>query len=135
MIINPSNDTTIYVSALNSYDLNGITYTSSGLYQQVLTNVYGCDSTINLDLDLSFAGIDETGNSISIFPNPTTESLNVDADFIMKSDYIIIDVRGRIILKDKVEGKNSKIDVSSLAPGCYTIQFDKINFKLNFIKQ
>ncbi|MEO6252064.1 MAG: gliding motility-associated C-terminal domain-containing protein [Ferruginibacter sp.] len=37
-------------TACNSYVLNGHTYTSTGIYTQVLNNYQGCDSIITLDL-------------------------------------------------------------------------------------
>ncbi|MBX7051588.1 MAG: hypothetical protein K1X54_06105 [Flavobacteriales bacterium] len=41
------------VSACESYSLNDITYTSSGVYTQVLQSLAGCDSTIVLNLDIT----------------------------------------------------------------------------------
>jgi len=35
-----------------SYTLNGVTYTSSGTYQQIFPNTTGCDSTVTLNLTL-----------------------------------------------------------------------------------
>ncbi len=40
----------ITVSACGSYSLNGVTYDSSGLYTQYLTNTGGCDSILTLEL-------------------------------------------------------------------------------------
>jgi hypothetical protein len=48
-------------TALDSYTLNGQTYTQSGTYTQTLTAANGCDSTITLNLTLNFTGIDELG--------------------------------------------------------------------------
>jgi hypothetical protein len=44
---------TITQSACSSYSLNGQTYTQSGTYTQVRTNVTGCDSTITLNLTIN----------------------------------------------------------------------------------
>lgn len=41
---------TINAAVCNSYVLNGQTYTSSGIYTQVIPNSTGCDSTITLNL-------------------------------------------------------------------------------------
>jgi hypothetical protein len=130
----PSTDTTLYVSALNSYLLNGITYVSSGVYEQVLTNQYGCDSTITLDLDLSFAGIQENNTFIELYPNPAKEVLHINSSLILKSNYEILDVRGRVVARNRMDGNKTLIDVSKLTPGYYTIQFEESNIKLKFIK-
>jgi hypothetical protein len=52
---------TLTQTALDSYTLNGQTYTQSGTYTQVVPAANGCDSTITLNLTLNFTGIDELG--------------------------------------------------------------------------
>ena len=52
---------TLTETALDSYTLNGQTYTQSGTYTQTLTSANGCDSTITLNLTLNFTGMDELG--------------------------------------------------------------------------
>jgi hypothetical protein len=45
---------TIQVTTCGTYTSdNGITYTSSGIYTEVIPNTYGCDSIITLDIDLN----------------------------------------------------------------------------------
>ncbi len=48
-------------SACDSLVWNGTTYTTSGQYQQVLTNVGGCDSTVTLNLTVNFT---KTGTDV-----------------------------------------------------------------------
>jgi hypothetical protein len=52
---------TLTQTALDSYTLNGQTYTQSGTYTQTIPAANGCDSTITLNLTLDFTGIDELG--------------------------------------------------------------------------
>jgi hypothetical protein len=52
---------TLTQTALDSYTLNGQTYTQSGTYTQTIPAANGCDSTITLNLTLNFTGIDELG--------------------------------------------------------------------------
>jgi hypothetical protein len=54
---------TLIQTALDSYMLNGQTYTQSGTFTQVIPAANGCDSTITLNLTLNFTGIHELGNS------------------------------------------------------------------------
>ena len=54
---------TLTETALDSYTLNGQTYTQSGTYTQTLTAANGCDSTITLNLTLNFTGIDDLGTN------------------------------------------------------------------------
>lgn len=53
-------------TALDSYTLNGQTYTQSGTYTQVTPAANGCDSTITLNLTLNFTGIHELGTATKI---------------------------------------------------------------------
>ena len=57
---------TLTQTALDSYTLNGQTYTQSGTYTQVIPGANGCDSTITLNLTLNFTGIHELVNSNKI---------------------------------------------------------------------
>jgi len=57
---------TITQTALDSYTLNGQTYTQSGTYTQVVPAANGCDSTITLNLTLNFTGIHDLVNSTKI---------------------------------------------------------------------
>ena len=50
---------TLTQTALDSYTLNGQTYTQSGTYTQTVPAANGCDSTITLNLTLNFTGMDE----------------------------------------------------------------------------
>jgi hypothetical protein len=52
---------TLTQTALDSYTLNGQTYTQSGTYTQTVPAANGCDSTITLILTLNFTGMDELG--------------------------------------------------------------------------
>ena len=53
---------TISQTALDSYTLNGQTYTQSGTYTQTIPAANGCDSVITLNLTLNFTGIHDLGN-------------------------------------------------------------------------
>ena len=44
---------TVTVTACDSFDWDGVTYDSTGLYTNVYTDVNGCDSTVTLDLTIN----------------------------------------------------------------------------------
>jgi hypothetical protein len=52
---------TLTQTVLDSYTLNGQTYTQSGTYTQTVPAANGCDSTITLNLTLNFTGMEELG--------------------------------------------------------------------------
>jgi len=44
---------TLTITSCDSFDLNGTSYTTTGIYTQMLANVEGCDSSITLDLTIN----------------------------------------------------------------------------------
>jgi hypothetical protein len=77
-----SSSSTVNQTAIDSYTLNGQTYTQSGVYTQTIPAANGCDSIITLNLMLSFTGLHD---------------LNPNAKTLVK----ITDVNGRIINRRK----------------------------------
>ena len=53
LTINNSTSSTTDVTACDSYDWNGTTYTASGSYTFTTTNASGCDSTATLNLTIN----------------------------------------------------------------------------------
>lgn len=94
-------DTNLVLNVCDSIVLNGQTYTSSGMYQQVIPNSLGCDSTINIDLTirhstsskLSLAGCDSIAvNGLTYYRTGLYEQklVNaVDCDSILHLELII----------------------------------------------
>ena len=56
----------ITTTACNSYTLNGQTYTATGIYSQLFTNQWGCDSTVTLDLTINEAETAVTQTGITL---------------------------------------------------------------------
>lgn len=77
----------------------------------------------------------ETRNSISVFPNPASNSLNV-AGIELNSDYCIYDATGRKVLQGVVNTSNT-VDIQLLATGLYYIEIKGGEEKtvLKFVKR
>jgi hypothetical protein len=120
--VNEASASTLTESAMDSYTLNGQTYTQSGTYTQTLTNAAGCDSTITLNLTLSFTGLGELAQGIRIFPNPANDVLNIESTSPLIGEYTMHDAAGRVILHGTFTGMTTSIDVRNIAPGTYTLQ-------------
>ena len=72
-----ANSNTIALTACDSLVWNGINYTSSGIYNQTLTNVSGCDSVVTLDL-----GIISVDTSVSYaISSSTLTALAINATY------------------------------------------------------
>jgi hypothetical protein len=123
LTIYPSTTSTIVDSAMDSYSLNGIDYTTSGSYVQIIPNSNGCDSLINLNLTISYTGIDELALAeLSLFPNPSNGHLQIDWDetIITILELELLDNSGRII-QDLVIDSHQH-DLSNLVCGVYYVK-------------
>jgi hypothetical protein len=77
VIVNTNNPSEIYTTSLGPFNLNGITYSESGVYIQDLQTVNGCDSVLTLHLLIENISIEEIGDECSflIYPNPSKENI------------------------------------------------------------
>ena len=72
LTINNATSSTTDVTACDSYDWNGTTYTASGSYTFTTTNAAGCDSTATLNLTINNATSSTTDVTHVIDWNGTT---------------------------------------------------------------
>jgi hypothetical protein len=83
---------------------------------------------------------DNDGNSVTMYPNPTTDVLNIDlfASEASTTSVRISDMSGRtvksVLLKSVTGMNNLTISLSELANGLYTVQIFK-NDKLSFVQK
>lgn len=75
-------------------------------------------------------------NFVKIYPNPTYNELNIFTT--NKIDFVkILDINGKIVLYEKNQDNNIKLNISKLKPGTYfiTLEKDKVIYKTaKFIK-
>jgi len=121
LTMNNSSSSTLNESAMDSYTLNGQTYSQSGTYTQVIPNAEGCDSTITLNLTMNYTGIDDLKeNLFSVFPNPASTQISVKADVsLVGSVYTIFDNVGKVVLSGKITSENTIIELDNLSGGIY----------------
>ncbi|MEI6347683.1 MAG: DUF4465 domain-containing protein [Bacteroidota bacterium] len=74
---------------------------------------------------------------INIYPNPTSENLNIEMKENTVKNIEIIDLAGRTVYKTNVSNSNSKINISDLSSGMYYIRIQGNNYNINrtFIKR
>ena len=134
--VNDASSNTITASAIDSYTLNGQTYTASGTYSQVLTNAAGCDSLLTLNLSLDFTGLQENvGTSLLVYPNPAQDFifLAVDTDLI-GSNVMICDALGRIILETTLQKEETSIELREFTSGTYLIKVGPQTKRLEILR-
>ena len=122
---------TINQTAIDSYTLNGQSYTQSGTYTQVLTAVNGCDSTITLNLELDFTGIQTTAHtSLKLYPNPVQDVIHIDGLAGKEFEYEVLSIEGKLLQKGKSQGE---IAVKELRKGNYVLRIGQQ--QVSFVKQ
>ena len=134
--VNDASSNTISASAIDSYTLNGQTYTASGTYSQILTNAAGCDSLLTLNLTLDFTGLQENvGTSLLVYPNPAQDLifLAVDTDLI-GSNVMICDALGRIILETTLQKEETSIELREFTSGTYLIKVGSQTKRLEILR-
>ena len=57
-----------------------------------------------------------------VFPNPTSEILNIKASMFENVNYTMFDALGKIVMQSNLEGNMTTLQVSQLAAGSYTLQ-------------
>ena len=70
----------------------------------------------------------------SIFPNPTSDILNIRTSTFENVTYTLYDTQGKLILQDKLSSEQTPIRVGHLATGKYSLILDSKNQKLKTFK-
>jgi hypothetical protein len=57
----------------------------------------------------------------TIFPNPTSEVLNIRTSTFENVTYTLYDAQGKLVMQDILSAEQTPIQVSQLAPGSYSL--------------
>jgi hypothetical protein len=131
--VNQNSTATLNETGLDSVNVNGIWYDQNGQYTQVIPNVAGCDSTITINVSLSFTGLSEISEQpYSIFPNPATSMIQVKANTeLLGMSYSIYDNRGKVVIRGQLNAENTSIELGNLSGGVYLLSLGE-NLKQTF---
>lgn len=71
----------------------------------------------------NFVGIQDHSPSFNatIFPNPTSEVLNIRTSAHKNVSFTVFDTKGNLVLQDKLTAEQTTIQVSKLATGRYSV--------------
>lgn len=69
----------------------------------------------------------EFKNSLTVWPNPASDNVNLEIDVIGKYTYDVFDLSGRRLLKGSFKGTNHSIDISDLQSGVFVIKLNAPN--------
>jgi hypothetical protein len=125
--VNNSSQSTITANGIDVYTLNGINYTASGTYTQIIPNSVGCDSTITLVLSMEYTGLSE-GNlsSLNVYPNPSNGDLFIQVPTaLIGQTATLTDISGKKIATIQLSEATCKVNLSGLSFGTYFIVMDE----------
>jgi uncharacterized repeat protein (TIGR03803 family) len=114
-----------------------LTATEEGMYK-VRSVVDDCVSDFSDEVILVVTSLEESGNQISLFPNPTEDWLTVSLNELNGNKQIsIVNTQGSVKESKEVEGSEATFNVAAYARGVY---FVKVKMKnsvrvLRFVKQ
>jgi hypothetical protein len=119
-------DLTVFDVELNETYIIAATNTQ-GVFRFALSN-------LNLTTDITDLN---PNNSISIFPNPSTNQINVSTDITYHgSSYTILDINGKSVIEGKITGRNTIIELDNLSAGTYFLRMGEYsNLTSKFTKQ
>jgi len=76
---------------------------------------------INTGTNTGIVNLNDDESAINIFPNPSSEKINIEISEKEKSDLIILNILGEIVYHTTIEGKK-QIDISGFPKGIYVVQ-------------
>jgi hypothetical protein len=121
--VNAASSNTISAAAIDSYTINGQTYTASGTYTQILTNSVGCDSLLTINLTLDFTGLNENEQLFSLFPNPVKDIFVIAvAPELFGQVLHMMNIEGKQVLSELITTANHSVNVQALPAGIYFLQ-------------
>jgi hypothetical protein len=135
--INNSSSSTQSANGLDSYTwpVNGQTYVQSGAYTTIIPNSAGCDSTVTLNVTLSYTGLVEHSMDYRIYPNPTTDQLTIQSFRESAKKYKIVDALGRIIFAGILSHGENIIQFQGFARGTYSLIIEENSIPIRIVKE
>ena len=84
----------------------------------------------------NFLGVEDYAPNYEaiIFPNPTSELLNIRTSTFENVTYTLYDAQGKVVLQDKLSAEQTPIQVSQLAPGSYSLKLNNETQNLKTFK-
>ena len=123
---------TIAVSAQEVLSTQGDSYSNAisnidFTIGEVIINT-GSDGTVDLmqgfhQTNWNFVGMEDysPGFEASVFPNPTSEVLNIRTSSFENVRYTLYNAQGKLLIQDILSAEQTPIQVGQLAPGSYSI--------------
>lgn len=119
----PSNITQSYTIAQGqSIRVGTHTYTTSGRYTDVLSNINGCDSLVTTTLQVISGIAYENPLRILMYPNPANHQVFIQLEGYASEPLSIVDMYGRSVFASETITNKYTIDTESWSNGTYVLQ-------------
>ena len=84
----------------------------------------------------NFVGLEDHSPSYeaTIYPNPTSEVLNIKTSTFENVTYTLYDAQGKLVMQDMLSAEQTPIQVSQLAPGSYSLTLNNQTQNLKTFK-
>lgn len=140
---------TLYLDGINGTEIpigNGIIIFDASLYglgtheltYSGIWGEFGCyfDTTFQFTIQHQ-DGISDFERNTKLWPNPTSNVLNIEFSGEFSGDILLFDMTGRLLKTTEKESEITSIDVSDLTSGVYFIRFVSQNgtFTKKFVKK
>lgn len=92
--------------------------------------------TSDMQVITTSRGVSSVDNAFTLFPNPTSQLLNIQFNQLEKGQISILDITGKEVLNQNIEGESTILNVENLVNGVYMVklQTNKGNSVSKFIK-
>lgn len=132
LILHLIDDSKKYIE-LNS--INRITFSSGNMIVDIKGNSseskpIGDIKLMSFGVVSGFGAIAKDERRLSIFPNPATNTINVNKLFPQVADLSIISLDGQCLLQKTITNATEVIDISSLKSGVYLLKSEGFTLKL-----
>tara|TARA_B100000809_G_scaffold5758_1_gene5860 strand:+ start:3273 stop:3737 length:465 start_codon:yes stop_codon:yes gene_type:complete len=136
---------TISLTAQEIVSTQGDSYTNASgnidfTIGEVIINT-GTDGTNDLtqgfhQTNWNFVGLEDHAPSYEaiIFPNPTSEVLNIRTSTFKNVTYTLYDAQGKLVMQNILSAEQTPIQVSQLAPGNYSLTLNNQTENLKTFK-
>jgi hypothetical protein len=73
---------------------------------------------------LQIENIENSGKNILVYPNPTNHSITIKGEQNLHQSFSVFDQMGREVLKGKLNGISTVVNLSMLSKGIYTLKIE-----------
>ncbi len=108
---------------------DSILYLPAGIYDVCVTDSMGCSYCVNDTITQDPTGVESIkSNYLKIYPNPVVDQLTISSYNKLDGDYLISGLLGNILIKEKLSGFITIVNLAGLSSGIYFLSFNSLDF-------